>query len=192
MLGLMTKSDDEPTLIFEQESGEAPEWGYSYVDGTPVTDPHWDAKVVGVEVLTGTIVHLKFADGFEGPFDLKLVMKGPAFERVFELDEFDFLHIEYGTVAWPSGVDIAPETLRYEAGRYAVPSEILTGFGVAVNVASDYANSFGHRIAANAAQSDGARRIATHLFSTYLLLRGIKLGSDQSEAEYTAFLRRGR
>jgi hypothetical protein len=186
----MTKRDGEPKLIFETE--EPHQWGLSYVDGTPVTDPHWDARVTGVEVLTGTIVHLKFADGFEGPFDLKLLMKGPIFERVFELGEFNAVHLEYSTIAWPSGADIAPETLRYEAARYKVPEQVLAGFEAALNVASDYANSFGRTIAANAAQSDGARRVATQLFTIYTLLRGIKLGSEEFEAVYTAFLRRGR
>lgn len=189
----MTKNDEEPQLIWEP--GE-PEWGYSYVDGTPVTDPHWEACVTEVEVLTGTIVRLKFDDGFEGPMDLKLLMKGPVFDRVFELGEFDQVRLEEGeyaiTIEWPSGADIAPETLRYEAGRYKVPEQVLAGFEAALNVAVDHATQFGHRIAANAAQRDGASDIAYHLFVTYELLRGIKLDSAEGEADYIAYLKRWR
>lgn len=192
----MTKKNDEPKLVFEPESGESPEWGYSYVDGTPVTEPHWDARVTSVEVLTGTIVYLKFRDGFEGPLDLRPIMRGPVFDRVRELGEFNAVGLEAEdhpiTIAWPSGADIAPETLRYEAGSYKVPYAVLSGFEMALDAAVEHAKQFGRRIAASEGQRDGASKLAQHLFITYARLSGIKLESPEGEAAANEYYKRWR
>lgn len=73
------------------------------------------AHVTHVELLGGYCVRLAFDDGLEGEVDLagRLPRDGlfapladPAYFAQVRLDE------EGGTIAWPNGVDIAPDTLH--------------------------------------------------------------------------------
>ena len=68
--------------------------------------------------LGGHKLHLRFEDGVEGDVDLETFVK---FTGVFEpLKDPDYVgrvrvEPEYGTVAWPNGADVAPETLYERA-----------------------------------------------------------------------------
>jgi hypothetical protein len=59
-------------------------------------------------------IHVTFNDRSEGTVDFRRWLKGPVFELLKDLDYFRRFFVEGGTVAWPNGADIAPETL-YEA-----------------------------------------------------------------------------
>ena len=67
------------------------------------------------------IVWLKFADGTEGEIDLQSSLRGPVFEPLDDVDYFKQVRVdpELGTIVWPNGADIAPETL-YARLRVAV------------------------------------------------------------------------
>jgi hypothetical protein len=73
--------------------------------------------VVSVEVLGGFQVRLVFQDGTEGVIDLEHHLYGPVFEplrknpRLFRSVRVD---PEAGTIVWPNGADIAPDTLYQE------------------------------------------------------------------------------
>ena len=58
-------------------------------------------------------VWLRFYDGLEGEIDLVDVLWGPVFEPLKSVDKFAKLYVEpeWHTLAWPSGADLAPESL---------------------------------------------------------------------------------
>jgi len=59
-------------------------------------------------------VHLTFNDGTEASVDFSPWLSGPVFEPLKRPAYFRKFFLDGGTVAWPNGADIAPETL-YEA-----------------------------------------------------------------------------
>jgi len=61
-------------------------------------------------------IHLTFNDGAEGSVDFESWLVGPVFEPLKDKTYFRKFFLEGGTVAWPNGADIAPETL-YDAAR---------------------------------------------------------------------------
>lgn len=66
-------------------------------------------------------IHLAFNDGVEGTIDLTQWLRGPVFEPLKDVGYFQRFFLDGGTVAWPNGADIAPETLyeRTKAERAA-------------------------------------------------------------------------
>lgn len=60
-------------------------------------------------------IRLVFNDGVEGTVDFSDWLTGPVFEPLKDVDYFARFFIEGGTVAWPNGADIAPETLHERA-----------------------------------------------------------------------------
>ncbi len=77
-------------------------------------------EVEAVKITGPARLWVRFADGIEGDVDLSVDLQGPIFAALRDPGVFAqaFLSTELGTVAWPNGADIAPETL-YErvAGR---------------------------------------------------------------------------
>lgn len=72
---------------------------------------------------------LVFVDGLSGEVDVLDRMRGPVFDRARTPEGFAevFLDTEGGTVAWPGGADLAPDTLyeRVKTGAWpqsAVPA----------------------------------------------------------------------
>jgi hypothetical protein len=65
----------------------------------------------------GTL-RLTFADGLVGEVDVLDRMRGPVFDPVRTLEGFAEVRVdaELGTVCWPNGADLAPDTL-YERVR---------------------------------------------------------------------------
>ncbi|PYQ62136.1 MAG: DUF2442 domain-containing protein [Acidobacteria bacterium] len=59
---------------------------------------------------------LRFNDGAERTVDFSEWVTGPIFEPLREPGYFERFFLDGGTVAWPNGADIAPETL-YERAR---------------------------------------------------------------------------
>jgi hypothetical protein len=61
-------------------------------------------------------VHVVFNDGTESTVDFSEWLTGPVFEPLKDLRYFERFFVEGGTVAWPNGADIAPETI-YERAK---------------------------------------------------------------------------
>ena len=57
-------------------------------------------------------IRLVFNDGAEAVINFRPWLKGPIFEPLKDLDFFRRFFVDGGTVAWPNGADVAPETLH--------------------------------------------------------------------------------
>ena len=69
-------------------------------------------EVTSIQYREGYVFHVTFDDGMEADVDLsEYVGKGPVFEPLRDVSYFRKARIEGGTIAWPDGADIAPETL---------------------------------------------------------------------------------
>ena len=68
-------------------------------------------QVIGARYVSGFIVFTRFDDGTEKHIDVSQWFKGPVFEPLKDRKLFRKFFIEGGTLAWPNGVDIAPEAL---------------------------------------------------------------------------------
>jgi hypothetical protein len=68
--------------------------------------------VIKIEYKGGFVYHIVFDDGKCGDIDFsEYVGRGPVFEPLQDTAFFKRATIEGGTISWPNGADIAPETL---------------------------------------------------------------------------------
>jgi hypothetical protein len=72
-------------------------------------------QVVRAEYRDSFRIHLTFNDGIESTIDFAPWLQGPIFEPLKEPGYFQRFFIDGGTIAWPNGADIAPETLHQQA-----------------------------------------------------------------------------
>ena len=72
-------------------------------------------EVVRATHAGGFNIRLRFSDGLEATVDFADWIEGPVFEPLKDPDYFAHFVIDGGTVAWPNGADIAPETLHESA-----------------------------------------------------------------------------
>ena len=80
--------------------------------------------VVRAEYQEAFRIHLTFNDGSEGSVDFETWLAGPVFEPLKDEAYFRKFFLDGGTVAWPNGADIAPETL-YDAVQATQPNKRL-------------------------------------------------------------------
>ncbi len=66
-------------------------------------------------------IELVFNDGSIGTVDFAQWLTGPVFEPLKDREYFQRFFVDGGTIAWPNGADIAPETL-YEEARAGKPA----------------------------------------------------------------------
>ena len=72
---------------------------------------HYLPQVIAARHIREFIVSTRFDDGTEKYIDISQWFKGPVFKPLKDPKFFKKFFIEAGTLAWPNGVDIAPEAL---------------------------------------------------------------------------------
>ena len=84
----------------------------------------WDMNdVINIEYKGGFVYHVVFDDGNSGNVDFsEYIGRGPVFEPLRDIAFFKKATIEGGTISWPNGADIAPETLYERIVRQQVAS----------------------------------------------------------------------
>jgi hypothetical protein len=76
-------------------------------------------QITSVETVSDFRLVLTFNTGERRRFDMRPYLHYPVFRRLENPAFFALARVEYGTVTWPGGIDIAPETL-YEG---SVPTD---------------------------------------------------------------------
>ena len=82
-------------------------------------------RVTRMRLLEEHRVYLVFSDGTEGVADLSdLVGRGPVFEPLTDYSFFSKVRLneEAGTIEWPNGADVAPESLYDRAREHSETS----------------------------------------------------------------------
>ena len=81
--------------------------------------------VIHAEHRGGFRLHVVFNDASENTIDFEPWLEGPVFEPLKNPQYFQRFFVDGGTVVWPNGADIAPETLYDVAGRRRRPNPRL-------------------------------------------------------------------
>jgi len=68
-------------------------------------------QVIEAKYVSGYCIELFFNTGLRKTVDFTHWLKGPVFEPLRNRAEFRRFFIAGGSVCWPNGADIAPETL---------------------------------------------------------------------------------
>ena len=69
-------------------------------------------RIQTIAYQTEYVYFIEFDDGVRGHIDFSdYLNRGPVFKPLSDLQFFKKATIEGGTIAWPGGLDIAPETL---------------------------------------------------------------------------------
>ena len=71
------------------------------------------ADVIEVRYIRDYTLWIRFDDGTEGEVDISRSFKGSVFEPLRNIQYFKQVTIspDLGTIVWPNGADVAPETL---------------------------------------------------------------------------------
>lgn len=89
--------------------------------------------ITAAVVVSHGVLKLSFADGTTGEVDVLDRMRGPVFEDARRPESFAKVMVdrETGTVVWPGGADLAPDTLYARVRTGAWPQDLVPASTVA-------------------------------------------------------------
>jgi hypothetical protein len=67
-------------------------------------------------------IRVTFSDGSQNTIDFEEWLEGPMFDPLKDRANFERFFVDGGTIVWPNGADIAPETLYEVSDRKARPN----------------------------------------------------------------------
>ncbi|HEY5618761.1 MAG TPA: DUF2442 domain-containing protein [Vicinamibacterales bacterium] len=67
-------------------------------------------------------IRVTFNDDSQNTIDFRQWLEGPMFEPLKNPEYFERFFVDGGTIVWPNGADMAPETLYEIPGRKARPN----------------------------------------------------------------------
>ena len=94
-------------------------------DRSSRSDDRTDPDITEARAIRHGVLSITFADGLTGEVDVLDRMRGPVFEVARTPDGFAQVIVDHetGTVAWPGGADLAPDTLYERVRTGAWPGE---------------------------------------------------------------------
>jgi len=72
-------------------------------------------RVTAVTPLEGHVLLLQFNDGDKRRMDVRPYLVYPVFERLREPEFFSLAKADHGTVSWPAGIDLDPDSVYLES-----------------------------------------------------------------------------
>jgi Protein of unknown function (DUF2442) len=83
--------------------------------------------ITSVAVVRHGVLRLTFTDGLTGDIDVLDRMRGPVFDRARTPEGFGQVTVdpETGTIVWPGGSDLAPDTLYERVRTGAWPDQAV-------------------------------------------------------------------
>lgn len=72
-------------------------------------------RVTDVRALDDQHLHLHFTNGEQRRLDLRPYLAYPVFERLREPSFFALVQPDHGTVSWPGGIDLDPDSVYLES-----------------------------------------------------------------------------
>lgn len=91
------------------------------IDLTAEVAPRSPWRVTKVEVLQGFRLQVSFADGLSGTVDMSGLVHSPragVFAALADPSLFAQVKLEYGAVAWPGELDLAPDAMHTEIQKH--------------------------------------------------------------------------
>jgi hypothetical protein len=76
---------------------------------------YWD--VVEVKSEPGYCLFVRFKDGLSGRVQLRREELTGALAPLLDAEFFEQVFIDYGAVAWPGEIDLAPDAMYYQVAR---------------------------------------------------------------------------
>jgi len=81
-------------------------------------------RVVAVTPLEHPLLLLTPSNGERRRLDLTPYLAYPVFERLREPGFFALVHADHGTVSWPGGIDLDPDSVYLERVSFAQPAVV--------------------------------------------------------------------
>ena len=72
-------------------------------------------RVTAVTPLEGNALLLQFKNGEQRRMDVNPYLAYPVFERLREPGFFALAQVDHGTVSWPAGIDLDPDSVYLES-----------------------------------------------------------------------------